>query len=95
MWTQWPNEPIRAITDARGAPLEGVWPDLSDGTVTVTVAPLTAPGDPNDPIDVRLGIRGPIRADGRYDDRHRGIEQRSARRSRRAPGQPCENRGRG
>lgn len=59
VWTQWRGQPIRAITDVGGAPLDGIWPDLSDGAVTFTVAPPAAPGDPNDPINVRLAYIDP------------------------------------
>jgi len=59
VWTQWQDGEIAPAAAANGAPLEGVWPDLADGTVSVTVPPSSPAGDPVRPIIVRMAIVDP------------------------------------
>lgn len=59
IWTQWPGKNIEVAANANGMPLEGKWPDLSDGAVSVLVN-LPATVGPTSPMTLRLAVADPI-----------------------------------
>ncbi|MQA29080.1 MAG: hypothetical protein GEU82_04470 [Luteitalea sp.] len=65
VWSQWPDQPISAVSFANGAPLVGTWPVFPDGAVSVTVAAPPAPIDPAGPITLRVAFVDPL---GRVSD---------------------------
>jgi hypothetical protein len=66
VWTQWQGQPIEPASIFNGATVDpGTWPDITTGSVTVTVAPATAPGVSSDPIQLRLAFVDPT---GRVGD---------------------------
>jgi hypothetical protein len=59
VWTQWPDQSITPVATANGAPLEGGWPDLSDGAVSITVAAPMAGLDPGSTLSLTLAVVDP------------------------------------
>lgn len=70
VWTQWDGQSIIAATSANGAPLNGSWPDLSDGAVSVTVAAPEPPVKPGDALRLLVALVDPTGRMGR-DSLHR------------------------
>jgi hypothetical protein len=68
VWTQWPGEAIQTIVGANEQPFDGTWPELGDGSITITVAPPSPAVPPvpvAGPITVRVACVDPI---GRVGD---------------------------
>lgn len=59
VWSQWPGQGIQPITNANDGMLEGTWPDVSGGTISVSLN-LPASVDPASPLTLRLGFVDPI-----------------------------------
>ena len=65
VWTQWPDQPITPIAFANGEALAGDWPDISGGSLSVTIAAPLPAGAPADAITLRLALVDPV---GRMGD---------------------------
>ena len=64
-WTQWPGQPIEAIANADGAPLDGALPELTADPISVSVPPPTPPGDASGALVLRVAFVDPA---GRVGD---------------------------
>ncbi|SDY88762.1 WD40 repeat domain-containing protein [Nitrosomonas sp. Nm58] len=60
VWSQWLGQEIEPITSANGVPLNGTWPNLSTGVITVTVEPSSPTIDLSSPITLRLAFVDPM-----------------------------------
>jgi hypothetical protein len=58
VWSQWPGGSIRAIEMANDT-LDGVWPDITSWSITITVSPQDSPAGLAGPITVRLAYVDP------------------------------------
>lgn len=59
IWTQWPDQPITPVATANGAPLEGSWPHLSDGAISIIVAAPMGGLDPGSALSLTFAVVDP------------------------------------
>jgi hypothetical protein len=59
VWSQWPGGSIRAIAIANDVPLDGAWPDITSGSITITVQSPDSPAAPAGPITIRVAYVDP------------------------------------
>ena len=59
VWTQWTDQPISAIKTADGAPLDGAWPDLTNGVISTVIAPPLPPLDPHSALSLTVALVDP------------------------------------
>lgn len=59
VWSQWTDQPITAIKIADGAPLDGAWPDLTNGVISTVIAPPLPPVDPRSALSLTVALVDP------------------------------------